>query len=113
MRRLSISSPTTNPRHLNYLLQKALGTLHLTNRLNEECTQVYEAFLRGEIEVPGKDLCDMSGATDRTPDQYTVYNVMLPRTYYPKWQGNIFEQRCEVSLLDSNPTQILPVSIQI
>ena len=44
----------------------------------------------------GKDLCDMSGARDRSPSEYTVYNVMLPRTYYPKWQGNIFEQRCQV-----------------
>jgi phytanoyl-CoA hydroxylase len=58
---------------------------------------VYESFLEGKITVKGKDLCDMSGAKDRTPDQFTVYNVMLPRTYYPSWQGNIFEQRCKVS----------------
>ena len=35
----------------------------------------------------------MSGATDRTPDEYTVYNAMLPRRYLPTMQGNIFERR--------------------
>ena len=35
----------------------------------------------------------MSGATDRTPDEYTVYNAMLPRRYLPTLQGNIFERR--------------------
>ena len=38
-------------------------------------------FLTGELRPEGKDLCDMSGAVDRTPDQYTVYNAMLPRRY--------------------------------
>jgi hypothetical protein len=38
----------------------------------------------------------MSGAKDRTPDEFTVYNVMLPRIYYPAWQGNLLEQRCRV-----------------
>ena len=23
-----------------------------------------------------------------------MYNVMLPRTYYPEWQGNLHERRC-------------------
>ena len=45
--------------------------------------------------MPGKDLCDMSGATGRTREEFTVYNVMLPRKYYPQWQGNLFEQRCK------------------
>ena len=45
---------------------------------------------------PGKDLCDMSGNTSgRTPEQYTLYNVMLPRKYFPRWQGNLFERRCK------------------
>jgi len=64
--------------------------------LRSQREQVYDAFLARKIEVPGKDLCDMSGAKGRTPDDYSVYNVMLPRTYYPAWQGNIFEQRCQV-----------------
>jgi len=64
--------------------------------LRSQREQVYDAFLARKIEVPGKDLCDMSGAKGRTPDDYSVYNVMLPRTYYPAWQGNVFEQRCQV-----------------
>lgn len=53
--------------------------------------------MRGEVAVPGKDLCDMSGAKGRTPEQFTVYNIMLPRIYYPDWQGNILEKRCKVN----------------
>ena len=59
--------------------------------------QVYQAFLDGSIHVPGKDLCDMSGASGRTREAYTVYNVMLPRRYHAQWQGNLFERRCKVS----------------
>ena len=51
--------------------------------------------MRREIDVPGRDLCDMSGATDRAPDAFSVYNVMLPRVYLPSIQGNVFEQRCK------------------
>ena len=57
--------------------------------------QVYNAFLDGSIHVPGKDLCDMSGATGRTREEFTVYNVMLPRKYHPQWQGNLLERRCK------------------
>lgn len=59
--------------------------------------QVYFKYMRREIAVPGQDLCDMSGAKDRKPDEFTVYNVMLPRIYYPAWQGNVLESRCKVS----------------
>jgi len=38
----------------------------------------------------------MSGAAGRRPDEYTVYNVMLPRIYHPAWQGNLYEQRALV-----------------
>lgn len=81
-------------------LFRLLGFVHLPQVLTEEELQreidpVYEKFLQGQIPVPGKDLCDMSGAKDRSPDEFTVYNVMLPRTYYPAWQGNIYERRCQ------------------
>ena len=56
---------------------------------------MYNAFLDGSIHVPGKDLCDMSGATGRTREEFTVYNVMLPRNYHPQWQGNLLERRCK------------------
>ncbi|KAK9845351.1 hypothetical protein WJX81_004128 [Elliptochloris bilobata] len=76
------------------------GYVHLPAVLTEEelaqeIDPVYDAFLAGKIDVPGKDLCDMSGAKDRQPDDYSVYNVMLPRKYFPAWQGNVFEQRCQ------------------
>eukprot|EP00882_Tetradesmus_deserticola_P001375 GHRQ01001490.1.p1 GENE.GHRQ01001490.1~~GHRQ01001490.1.p1 ORF type:complete len:276 (+),score=97.40 GHRQ01001490.1:392-1219(+) len=56
---------------------------------------VYHKFIKGEVHVPGKDLCDMSGAHGRSPAEFTVYNVMLPRIYYPAWQGNVLERRCK------------------
>jgi hypothetical protein len=54
---------------------------------------VYDRFLRREIEVPGKDFCDMAGDYGREPDDYSIVNVMLPRRYHPEWQGNVMEQR--------------------
>eukprot|EP00878_Enallax_costatus_P003042 GHUV01003240.1.p1 GENE.GHUV01003240.1~~GHUV01003240.1.p1 ORF type:complete len:314 (+),score=53.85 GHUV01003240.1:231-1172(+) len=77
------------------------GFVHLRQVLTEEEMQqaidpVFFKFINREIHVPGKDLCDMSGARDRTPDQFTVYNVMLPRIYYPALQGNVLEKRCKV-----------------
>ena len=58
---------------------------------------MYQAFLDGSIPVPGKDLCDMSGASGRTREEFTVYNVMLPRRYHPQWQGSLLERRCKVA----------------
>ena len=58
--------------------------------------QVYQRFLDRDIYAHGADLCDMSGAIGRTPDQYTVFNVIQSRLYHPEWQGNLFEQRCQV-----------------
>jgi len=73
------------------------GYVHIPAVLTEdEMAEIEEPmmrFLRGEVNPEGKDLCDMSGATDRTPDEYTVYNAMLPRRYLPTLQGNIFERR--------------------
>lgn len=45
--------------------------------------------------MSGSDLCDMSGAKGRIPYEFTVYNVMKPRTYYKEWQGNLYEKRCK------------------
>ena len=71
------------------------GFVHIPGVLSEsellEIEQPVTKFLRGEVTPDGKDLCDMSGATDRTPDEYTVFNAMLPRRYYPPMQGNIYE----------------------
>lgn len=54
---------------------------------------VYDQFIRGEIDVPGKDLNDMvTGEYGTDPGRYTIFNVMLPRRYHPAWQENIFER---------------------
>ena len=65
----------------------------LTNEEVDELSTVYDQFLRREIEVPGKDYCDMAGDYGREPDDYSIVNVMLPRRYYPDWVDNIFERR--------------------
>lgn len=73
------------------------GYVHLPGLLDEEevaeLEVVYDRFLRREIEIPGKDYCDMAGDYGRDPSEYSIVNVMLPRRYHPDWQGNTLEQR--------------------
>ena len=73
------------------------GYVHLEGVLSDSelagITEVYDRFLRREIEVAGKDFCDMSGDYTRRPEEYSVLNVMLPRKYHVAWQGNIYERR--------------------
>ena len=63
------------------------GYVHLKGLLTadevDELETVYDQFLRREIEVPGKDYCDMAGDYGRDPEDYSIVNVMLPRRYYP------------------------------
>ncbi len=59
-----------------------------------EIEDVYDRFLRREIEVPGKDFNDMTtGVHGTEASGYAIVNVMVPRRYYLPWQGNIFERR--------------------
>ena len=73
------------------------GHVHLRGLLTPdevaELSVVYDRFLRREIDVPGKDYCDMAGDYGREPEDFSIVNVMLPRRYHPAWQGNIFERR--------------------
>ena len=73
------------------------GYVHLRGLLTDhevgELEATYTLFLRREIEVPGKDYCDMAGDYGRDPEDFSIINVMLPRRYYPAWQGNIYERR--------------------
>lgn len=73
------------------------GYVHLRGVLSEaemaEIEAVYDRFLRRDIEVPGRDLCDMSGDYGRAFEDFSIVNVMLPRRYYPAWQGNLYELR--------------------
>jgi hypothetical protein len=73
------------------------GYVHLPPVLTEDevagLDPVYDAFMRGEIDVVGKDLYDMvTGEYGTDPTGYAIFNVMLPRRYYPDWQGNVFER---------------------
>lgn len=54
---------------------------------------VYQALLRREIPVPGRDYCDMSGDYHKPIEQYAVLNVMLPRRYHPPLRDNRYERR--------------------
>jgi phytanoyl-CoA hydroxylase len=73
------------------------GYVHLAGVLSEdevaEVEVIYDRFLRREIEVPGKDFCDMAGDYGRDPSDFSIVNVMLPRRYFPEWQGNVYEWR--------------------
>jgi len=73
------------------------GFVHLQTLLTDdevaELEVVYNQFLRREVPVPGKDYCDMAGDYGRDPADYSIINVMLPRRYYPAWQGNVLERR--------------------
>lgn len=73
------------------------GYVHLKGLLTgdevDALETTYDRFLRREIEVPGKDYCDMAGDYGRSPEDFSIINVMLPRRYHPAWQGNVFERR--------------------
>jgi hypothetical protein len=73
------------------------GFVHLPGVLSAaelaEIEAVYQRFLRREIAVAGRDFCDMSGQYGGDAAEFGIVNVMLPRRYYPAWQGNALEQR--------------------
>ena len=76
------------------------GYVHLEGVVSDEelaeISTVYDRFLRREIAVAGKDFNDMTtGEHGTDPSGYAIVNVMLPRRYYPQWQGNVFERRAE------------------
>ncbi|RLE23872.1 MAG: phytanoyl-CoA dioxygenase family protein [Actinobacteria bacterium] len=80
------------------------GFVHLPGVLTEEevaeIEPVYDAFMRGEIDVTGRDLYDMvTGEFGTDPTHYAIFNVMLPRKYYPEWQGSVYEQ-CSHSIAE-------------
>jgi hypothetical protein len=73
------------------------GFVHLRGVLADEevagLEADYDRFLRREIDVPGRDYCDMAGDYGREPSDYSIVNVMLPRRYFPAWRGNVYERR--------------------
>ena len=57
--------------------------------------EVYGRFMNGSIPIEGKDFCDMSQKDGffTSLEEMRMVNAMLPRTYYPEWKGNIYEQK--------------------
>ena len=43
--------------------------------------------------MAGRDFCDMSGDYSQRVETFSLINVMLPRRYFPAWQGNVYERR--------------------
>jgi len=57
-----------------------------------ELEEVFDQFMSGDIAVPAKDHCDMSKPFGIPKEQWSIVNCMLPTTYYPPLQGNIYER---------------------
>jgi phytanoyl-CoA hydroxylase len=61
-----------------------------------ECDTLEDAamrLLRREIAVPGRDYCDMTADYGRPIEEFSILNVMLPRSYWPPLRGNVYERR--------------------
>ena len=56
---------------------------------------IYNKVMQREINIPGKDFCDMSKSFDTPFENFSIINAMLPRRYFPPLAGNIYEQRAQ------------------
>lgn len=73
------------------------GWVRLPGFLSEEelapLERIYMALLRRDIDVPGRDYCDMASDYAKKMEDFAILNVMLPRRYHPPLQGNVYERR--------------------
>jgi hypothetical protein len=53
----------------------------------------FQRFINGEVPGMGRDFCDMSGPYNRSFEDFSLVNAVLPRKYRPDLQGNLFERR--------------------
>ena len=63
--------------------------------MEEEMVALDEPFNRlieGDIPIPGKDFCDMSKPFGIPYEEWSIVNCMLPTTYYPPLQHNLYER---------------------
>ena len=67
--------------------------LALTVGLVAPIEAVYRRFLAREIEVEGRDFCDMAGGYDQPVETFAIVNVMLPRRYCTELVDNLYERR--------------------
>lgn len=55
--------------------------------------EIFEHFLRAEVQGMGRDFCDMSGPYGRAFEDFNLINAVLPRVYWPALANNVFERR--------------------
>lgn len=77
----------------------------LTEEEVDELSQIFDRFVSREIEVPGKDFCDMSKPFGLPYSEWSLVNCMLPTTYYPPMRANVYER-----LAKSMAKQLFPTS---
>lgn len=65
----------------------------LTDEEVQELERVFDAFVEGKMNVPGKDFCDMSQTFGVPFQDWRLVNAMLPREYHPPLQNNVLETR--------------------
>lgn len=64
----------------------------LTEEEVADIEHTFDRFLNREIDVPGKDHCDMSQPFGVPFEQWRIVNIMLPTTYLPSFRGNVYER---------------------
>lgn len=64
----------------------------LTEAEVAEIERVFDLFINREIDVPGKDFCDISKPFGIPYEEWSLVNCMLPTTYCPEFSGNILER---------------------
>jgi len=73
------------------------GAITLSDVMTEEELAPIEAhfqeFVTGQVAGMGRDFCDMSGPYDRSFEDFSLVNAMLPRRYRPQVRDNLFEKR--------------------
>lgn len=78
-------------------LYKQNGYVHLKGVLSEEeindLEKEFMAFIRREVEVEGRDFCDMSADYSKPIESFSIINIMLPSRYRPSLKNNIYEKR--------------------
>jgi phytanoyl-CoA hydroxylase len=71
------------------------GLVTIPNVLSEEeimpIEEAFERFMNGSIQVPDKDLCDISKTFGTPREEWSIVNAMLPTKYDPQMQNNIYE----------------------
>ena len=89
------------------------GCVTIPNVLRDEevdnLADIFDRFVSGEIQVPGKDFCDMSKPFGVPYEEWSLVNCMLPTKYYPPMRDNVYERltRCMARQLypDSDMTK--------